>query len=331
MILAGDVGGTKTSLAIFSSSVRKPLVQKTFSSARFDGIESVLSEFLEGVKRSNIDKVCLAVAGPVVNGKSEITNLPWKISEKQIQRSLGVSSVLLVNDLVATASFVPFLKEGADYQVLNKGNPVTHGTIAVIAPGTGLGEAFLIWDGRKYRAIASEGGHSDFGPRDAEQIQLLKHLQQKFGHVSYERVCSGPGVKEIHVFYHHSVDERHVELSEKISEADDPVPIIVRAALGEINCELCEKTLEMVVAIMAAEASNLGLKVFATNGVYLAGGIPLRIRRVVEESFVETFKNKGRLSELLGDVPVCLVLNPHICLYGAAKLGLDKFRAKKQH
>src|SRR5579872_5800783 len=252
MILAGDVGGTKTSLAIFSSirSLRKPLAQTTYSSAKFDGIESLLLEFLSDKEHSKIDKACFAVAGPVFNGRSSITNLPWVISEKQIRRSLGISSVLLVNDLVATASFVPFLKPKADYLVLNEGKPVSKGPIAVIAPGTGLGEASLLWDGKKYRALASEGGHSDFAPRDATQIELLKYLQQKLGHVSYERVCSGPGLREIYTFYHEflNVREQHAELSRRIASVDDPVPIIVRATLGEVECELCVKTLETFVA-----------------------------------------------------------------------------------
>jgi glucokinase len=332
MILAGDVGGTKTSIAVFSSkrNLRKPLAQKTFSSPRFRDIESLLFEFLSKNKYS-IDQACFAVAGPVIGGKSSITNLPWVISERQIKRVLGISSVLLINDLVATASFVPFLNPNVDYLVLNKGRPVQHGTIAVIAPGTGLGEAFLIWDGKKYRAFASEGGHSDFAPRDVLQIELLKYMLQKLDHVSYERVCSGPGLKEIHTFYHKIVDarERHAELSKIITEADDPVPIIVKAALGGGRCDLCEKSLDTFVAIMGAEASNLALKIFATNAVYIAGGIPPRIRSALEDGkFVEAITKKGRQSELLADIPVYLVLNPDVCLLGAAKLGFEKFSEK---
>ncbi len=327
MILAGDVGGTKISIAIFSSKrkLRQPLAQKTFSSPKFEDIEALLLEFLSKSKYS-VNQACFAVAGPVVDGKSSITNLPWVISERQIRRVLGISSVLLVNDLVATASFVPFLKPQADYVVLNQGKPVPCGTIAVIAPGTGLGEGFLIWDGKKYRAFASEGGHSDFAPRDALQIELFNYMHEKLDHVSYERVCSGPGLKEIHTFYHKIVDarERHAELSKTITGADDPVPIIVKAALGGVHCELCEKALETFVAIMGAEASNLALKVFATNGIYLAGGIPARIRPALEDGkFVEAITRKGRQSELLADIPVYLVLNPDVCLLGAAKLGFE--------
>ena len=327
MILAGDVGGTKTSIAIFSSkrNLRKPLAQKTFSSPKFEDIETLLLEFLSKSKYS-INRACFAVAGPVVDGKSSITNLPWVISERQIKRVLGISSVLLVNDLVATASFVPFLKPNVDYLVLNKGKPVRHGTIAVIAPGTGLGEAFLIWDGKKYRAFASEGGHSDFAPRDKLQIELFNYMRDRFDHISYERVCAGPGLKEIHAFYHKIVDtqERHAELSKMITDADDPVPIIVQAALGGVSCQLCKKSLDTFVEIMAAEASNLALKVFATNGVYLAGGIPPRIKSAMEDGkFVAALTRKGRMSELLADIPVYLVMNPDVCLLGAAKLGFD--------
>ena len=335
MILAGDVGGTKTSIAVFSSkgSLRKPLAQTTFSSPKFEDIESLLLEFLSKNEYS-VDQACFAVAGPVVDGKSSITNLPWVISEWQIGHVLGISSVLLVNDLVATASFVPFLKPDVDYLVLNEGKPVRHGTIAVIAPGTGLGEAFLIWDGRKYRAFASEGGHSDFAPRDALQIELFKHMLEKHEHVSYERVCSGPGIREIHAFYHTVVDpqERHPELSKIISEVEDPVPMIVNAALGGVQCELCEKSLDTFVAIMGAEASNLALKVFATNGVYIAGGIPARIRPALENGkFVDAITRKGRMSEILGDMPIYLVLNPDICLLGAARMGFEKFEERTKN
>ena len=335
--MAGDVGGTKTSIAVFSSerNLRKPVAEKTFSSSKFEDVESLLSEFLSEHKYS-VDHACFAVAGPVVDGKSSITNLPWVISEREIGRVLGISSVMLVNDLVATSSFVPFLKPKVDYLVLNEGKPVKHGTIAVIAPGTGLGEGFLIWDGRKYKAFASEGGHSDFAPRDTKQIELFKYMLQKFNvdHVSYERVCSGPGLKDIHTFFHRIVDtrERHPELSKMINDLDDPVPIIVNAALGGVRCDLCEKSLEMFVAIMGAEASNLALKVFATNGVYIAGGIPARIRPAMESGkFVEALMKKGRMSELLGDIPVYLVLNPDVCLLGAAKLGFDRFSERTRN
>jgi glucokinase len=326
LILAGDIGGTKISLGVFSSSqeIRKPLVEKTYSSAKYNSLENLLREFLSGVNYP-IDSASFGVAGPVLNGRSTLPNLPWVIDEEEIQHALRLPSVKILNDLVASASFLPYL-ERKDYQVLNAGRPLSHGAIGVIAPGTGLGEAFLTWNGMKYQAFASEGGHSDFAPTSPSQIELCRYLQGKLDHVSYERVCSGLGLREIYAYFHNfiGITEEHAKIAKALSEADDPTPVIVDAALGKVHCELCSETLNTFVSILAAEASNLALKVLATNGVYVAGGVPLHMRSALENPrFMDTFKHKGRMSKLVSDIPVYLVLNPKVGLLGAARFGME--------
>ena len=333
-VLVGDIGGTKTSLALFSSEsqLRKPLLEKRFASPEYDTLEAIVNEFLSGSDWT-VDHASFGVAGPVFKGHSSLTNLSWKIDEKQIERKTGIKSALVVNDLVAAASFIPFMKSG-DFITLNKGKPILHGTIGVIAPGTGLGEAFLTWSGEKYIAYPSEGGHSDFAPTNPSQIELLRYLQtNNMDHVSYERVCSGPGLKVIHEFYEEflGIREQHPEVFRALAKAEDPAPVIVRAALGKVHCELCTKTLDTFLSILAAEASNLALKVFATCGIYITGGVSPHLRSALEdEKFLEAFIHKGRLEKVLEEIPVHLVLNPKIALLGAAHLGFEKMKLSRK-
>jgi glucokinase len=261
----------------------------------------------------------------VAAGRAEITNLPWVMDETQLQEALNLSAVRLLNDLASIAHAVPFL-EPDDLHTLNEGQPVPDGAIAIVAPGTGLGEAYLTWDGSRYRPHASEGGHTDFAPNNPLEVELLRDLQDRFEHVSYERVCSGRGVPNIYV---HFKDSGYAEepswLAEQLAEADDPTPVIVNAALdGEKPCELCVATLNTFVSILGAEAGNLALKVLASGGVYLGGGIPPRILPALEdEQFMEAFRRKERMSDLLADMPVHVILNPKIALLGAACHGLE--------
>ncbi len=326
MLLAGDIGGTKTKLALYSphAGPRAPLREETFSSARFPSLEAVVREFLATV-REPVDRACFGVAGPVVDGHAEVTNLPWIIDERHLQRELRISSVRLLNDLVATARAVPLL-EPSDLHTVNAGTRVRGGAIAVIAPGTGLGEAFLAWDGARYRPHPSEGGHTDFGPTTPEQHGLLRYLEARFEHVSYERVCSGLGLPFIYAYLK---DSGHAEepgwLREQLAAAPDPTPVIVNAALtrGE-ECALCAAALRIFVSVLGAEAGNLALKVLATGGVYLGGGIPPRILPVLRDGrFMEAFTRKGRLSGLLVQMPVHVIVHPDVGLMGAACEGLD--------
>jgi glucokinase len=326
MLLAGDIGGTKTNLAVFSpeDGPRAPLAEATFPSARYPSLEALVREFLSQVDLK-VEWASFGVAGPVAAGRATITNLPWVMEERQLQEALNLSSVRLLNDLAAIAHAVPFL-EPADLHTLNVGQPAPGGAMAVIAPGTGLGEAFLTWDGSRYRPHASEGGHADFAPTNLSEVELLRYLQGRFEHVSYERVCSGRGLPNIYAYLKDSgyADEPDW-LTEQLAVADDPTPVIVNAALDEERpCELCVATLNALVSILGAEAGNLALKVLASGGVYLGGGIPPRILPALQQEwFMEAFRRKGRMSDLLARVPVHVILNPKVALLGAACHGLE--------
>jgi len=326
MLLAGDIGGTKTNLAVFSpeDGPRAPLAETTFPSADYPSLEALVREFLAQVSLP-VERASFGVAGPVVASRATITNLPWVMEEAQLQEALDLSSVRLLNDLAAIAHAVPFL-EPADLHTLNVGQPTLGGAIAVIAPGTGLGEAFLTWDGTRYRVHASEGGHADFAPTNPFEVELLRYLQDRFEHVSYERVCSGRGLPNVYAYLKDSgYADEPAWLTEQLAVADDPTPDIVNAALDdERPCELCVATLNAFVSILGAEAGNLALKVLATGGVYLGGGIPPRILPALEqERFMEALRRKGRMSDLLARVPVHVILNPKVALLGAACHGLE--------
>ena len=326
ILLAGDIGATKTNLAIMSSEAgpRTPLAEATFPSANYPSLEAVAREFLSQVEWQ-VERACFGVAGPVVSGRVSITNLPWLIDEGNLQDALRLSTVYLLNDLESIANGVPAL-EPADLYTLNVGQPAPGGAIAVIAPGTGLGEGFLTWDGARYRPHPSEGGHTDFAPTNPLQVELLRYLQGRFEHVSYERVCSGLGLPNIYAYLKDSGYATEPNwLAGRLAATDDPTPVIVSAALDrERSCDLCISTLDVFVSILGAEAANLALKVLATGGVYLGGGIPPRILPFLQKGlFLESFRRKGRLSDLPVHMPVHVILNPKVALLGAARYGLE--------
>ncbi len=325
MLLAGDIGGTKTILAIYSaeSGPHAPLAEATYPSAEYPSLETLASEFLAQVNLK-VERASFGVAGPVVGGRATVTNLPWVLDEAQLRRALDLSAAHLLNDVLAVAHAVPGLGP-ADVRTLNQGTPVDGGAIAVIAPGTGLGEAYLTWDGARYRAFASEGGHTDFGPNTPLEMEMLRFLQQRFDHVSYERICSGIGLPNIYRFLKESgYASEPAWLAEQLA-ADDPTPIIVAAALDTNRlCELCAATLDLFVSALGAEAGNMALKVLATGGVYLGGGIPPRILPLLAGGkFMQAFLRKGRFSELLSRMPVRVILNSKAALLGAALYGLE--------
>ena len=326
MLLAGDIGGTKTNLAIIdpAGGVGKTVAEATFPSGRYPSLESIVQQFLNqtGIE---VSRASFGVAGPVVGGRATITNLPWVMDEHNLQRAFDLEAVYLLNDLVSIAYAVPHL-EGRDLHVLNEGRPEPGGAIAVLAPGTGLGEAFLTWEGTRFSAHPSEGGHADFAPVNKLQIKLLRYLHDRFDHVSYERICSGMGLPNIYRFFKDTDAYEEPEwLAERLASASDLTPVIVTAAFDEERpCPLCQATLEMFVAILGAEAGNLALKVLSTGGVYLAGGIPPRILPALEkESFMDAFLRKGRLSHLLAPMPVRVVLNSKAALLGAIHYGME--------
>jgi glucokinase len=320
-VLAGDVGGTKTRLAVFSSTagLQSPLAEADFASRDYASLEAVVREFLSGVD-AKVDRASFGVAGPVFDRKARITNLPWVLDEERLAEALGLASVRLLNDLEAVATAVPWLGAG-DLFTLNKGRAAPNGSMAVVAPGTGLGEAFLIWDGAGYRAYPSEGGHADFAPTNPQEAGLLLYLLKRFEHVSYERVCSGIGLPNIYAYLKDSEGAVSPESgSERLAGAEDPTPLIIAAALdNERPCARCRTALEMFASILGAEAGNLAMKVMGLGGVYIGGGIPPRILPVLRDgAFMGAFKRKGRMSRMMEAVPVHVIMNPTAALLGAA-------------
>lgn len=324
LLLAGDIGGTKTALAVYSAErgPRAPLVQCEFPSAKYASLGVMVGEFLTGTGLT-VEGACFAVAGPVIAGSSKVTNLSWDLDETELKAELHLESVDLLNDLEAIGDAVPTL-EPADLHSLNRGEPVSGGARAVIAPGTGLGEAFLVWDGTRYRALPSEGGHADFAPKTELEAGLLAYLMRRFDHVSVERVCSGPGLLNIYQYLRDSgYASEPPELGRALAAVEYAPALISGAALRANPDPLSRAALELFVSILGAEAGNLALKVLSLGGVYLAGGIPPRILPALGDGrFLRAFTAKGRMGELLARVPVSVVAL-EAALLGAALRGLE--------
>ncbi len=323
MLLAGDIGGTKTDLAVFSPETgpRSPLAQREFRSARHPSLSAMVRAFLAQITVP-VDRACFAVAGPVFGGAAKVTNLPWVLDEAQLARELQLSAVYLVNDLEALAHAIPVLQP-EDLHILNEGQQVVGGARAVIAPGTGLGEAFLTWDGARFIAHASEGGHADFAPTDDREIGLLQYMLQRYDHVSYEHVCSGIGIPNLYNYLHDKgYAPESPDMARELAQGADPTRLIAEAALRPTAPDaLCVATLDLFVAILGAEAGNLALKVLATGGVYLGGGIPTHIAPVLENGrFMAAFAHKGRFADVMRRVPVRVIARP-ATLIGAASYG----------
>lgn len=325
LVLAGDIGGTKTILAAYAregAGLDKPIAEQTFVSANYPNLESIAQEFLQSTGLRP-ERAAFGVSGPVIAGKAHITNLPWVMDAAVMRESLGVSSVTLLNDLESIANAVPIL--GADdVCALNDVQAEPHGPIGVIAPGTGLGEAFLLWINEGYRAFPSEGGHNDFAPGTDLEGSLLRYLQRKFGRASYERVVSGIGIPNVYAFLRdgHYVQESPW-VAEQLAASKDMTPVIVTNAMTEQPDPLCAKVMDIFAAVLAAKAGNLALTIMATGGIYLGGGIPPRILPLLQrESFMNTFRYKGRLSGLMERIPVRVILNSKSGLMGAARVAI---------
>ncbi len=330
MLVVGDIGGTKTLLALYApgGDPRAPLAEKSYPSAGYPGLPVIVRTFLAEVGQTAAFG-CFDVAGPVVRGRAEATNLPWTMDEAELARDTGLRRVLLLNDLKAIAIAVPLLQP-TDRHTLNPGEAEANGAIAVIAPGTGLGEAFLVWDGTAYIACASEGGHAGFAPANARQADLWRAMSERFGTVSCERVCSGIGIGNLYDFLRASgAFAESPAFAASLGQAADRTPLIAQAALQDPAANpLAAATLALFVEILAGEAGNLALKVMSTGGVYLAGGIPTHILpRLADGAFLSAFANKGRLSGILQRMPVH-VATPRAALFGAARCGLDGFAAE---
>lgn len=321
MILAGDIGGTTTRLGLFSPErgADSPVIRMTYSSPDFQGLERIIGTFL-AEHGTTVKRACFGVAGPIKHGRAVITNLPWIIDSAVIQEVTGIEEILLLNDLEAMAHAVPHL-EPSMLEIINPGTPSPECVKALVAPGTGLGEVFLTWDGCRYRASSSEGGHTDFGPRTDLEMELLKYLRKSFDHVSYERVCSGIGIPHLYGFLRDTGKfAEPAGFAEKLAATSDQTPVIVEAGIRDPQEHpICVAVLELFTAILGAEAGNLALKVSCHGGMYIGGGIPPRIAEYIRKPlFLESFKAKGRLSPLIADIPIYLVMHRDTALMGAA-------------
>ena len=324
-LLAGDIGGTKTVLALFSSEKgpTQPLFEVSYPSNSYSGLDSIIRDFFLQADVSAAT-ACFGVAGPVRNGRAVITKLPWQPDSKMLQSTHGFSQTTLINDLVATGYAIPHLAP-SDLLTINEGSKTAEGAIGIIAPGTGLGEAVFSWDGSRYIPVPSEGGHTDFAPLSEIEYELFTFLNTRYEHVSYDRICSGRGLPEIYDFIKlHLQIEEPAWLAEELATAADRTPVIVNGALNAVqNCMICSKTMQIFVSILGAEAGNLALKGLTTGGMYLGGGMVPRILPFLkEEIFMNSLTSKGRMSYLLNDMPVKVILNSKAALIGAASFGL---------
>jgi glucokinase len=317
-ILAADIGGTKTNVALYEndSDGLKLVREQRYISADSPSLTDIIHDFCGNHLP---DRISAAIAGPVIDGKSKLTNLPWVLDSKAMSLDLKVP-VCFINDLEATAFGLAGLKD-EDRITLATGDPKAKGNLAILAPGTGLGEAGLYWDGQHYHPFATEGGHSDFAPRTSLDVELFYYLQKQFGHVSWERVVSGMGIKNIFHFLTESRKEQIPEwLAERLKD-NDPAAVISQSALRHEDL-VCAETMELFVRYMATEAASLVLKLMATGGIYLAGGIPPKILPLLQtDSWSKNFDNNGRMHELSDRIPVHVVLNDRMALQGAAYYG----------
>ncbi|MEA1892652.1 MAG: glucokinase [Campylobacterota bacterium] len=320
-ILAGDIGGTKTSIAIFevNNTELEVVAEEKYSSCEYDSLNAIVEKFLK-TQKAIPQWACFGIAGPVRNGIVKTTNLPWIVDAQEMADKIGFKKVWLINDLEANAWGVPALQE-MDFFILNKGRADPEGNAVIISAGTGLGQAGLYFNGKELCPFASEGGHSDFSPNSDLEIALLQFLKKRYkteSHVSWERVISGMGIENIYDFL---CDYRNVKSSEylieKIDKGDKATAISKAAKDG--RCPICSETLKIFVHLYGAEAGNHALKIMATAGLYIGGGIaPKNLEQFKNSIFMDSFCNKGRMKDILQNIPVKIILNQKTALYGSA-------------
>ncbi|MDA0692852.1 MAG: glucokinase [Nitrospinae bacterium] len=323
MILVADIGGTKVNLAVFrqANDHLEQVGEARFESQKYSGLEDILDEFCQK-EHPQIERAAFGIAGPVKDGKCEVTNLPWVVDVQNLKKQLGLESVWLINDLAAMACAVPFLPD-PELEVLQEGREVEGGRVAILAAGTGLGEAFLIPDGTgRYLLIDSEGGHCDFAPRAELEMELLDFLNQKLGRTSIERVLSGPGLHNIYQFLVkcHAFEEPSWLTQE--FQNGDPGEVITQNGL-QGKSPACAKALEMLVSIYGAVAGDLGLQLLTRGGIYIGGGIAPKILPLIKSGlFMESFYSKGRFKPFMREIPVKVILNEKASLLGLAHYAL---------
>lgn len=317
-VLAGDIGGTKASLGLFLKGKNRPelLAMESFSSRNSPDLETLIRKFLRA-HPSPVSHACFGIAGPVANGESKVTNLPWRISEERIRKQFAFRQVRLVNDLTAMAMAIPLLRANECFPLNQMGSPQGR-NLALIAPGTGLGQSILIYQRGRYLPVPSEGGHADFAPANDVQMMLWQYLYRRYGHVSIERVLSGSGLANIYEWLRDSGRLKDPERAIQKLKEIDPAKAIAEAAMADKDPG-CGEALNMFVSIFGAVAGNLALTGMTTGGVYLGGGIsPKILPKLKENIFMQAFTNKGRFKGLLEKIPISVILNDTTALIGAA-------------
>jgi glucokinase len=320
MILVGDIGATNSRLAFFSERDGRlqSVVEVTYPSRDHANLETIVQKFT-AAHDLPIDAACFGIAGPVRHGRSDTPNLPWDVDAQALASALRLTTVRLLNDLEAHAYGIAMLAP-EDFVVLNQGAPDASGNAAVIAAGTGLGEAGMYWDGQQHHPFAGEGGHSGFAPSDPVQMELLNFLRHEFGHVSWERVVSGPGLHNIYRFLRDTGRGEEPDWLAHQMQQLDPSAVISQTALAGTSA-LCRQALDLFVVLYGAEAGNLALTLMATAGVYVGGGIaPKIIQKLTDSTFLDAFVTKGRLKPLLEQIPVRVIMNDKAALLGAARV-----------
>lgn len=326
LLLAADIGGTKSDVAIFDLSQKaddRPVRRQRYFNKEFLNFDEILTDFLTNSETPLYG--CFGVASAIRQGIAKLTNLDWVLSEKELKNKFGFKQITLINDLTALCSALPFLAEN-DLLLIQEGEAEKGGVRAVIAPGTGLGEGFLIDRGSCFYPQGSEGGHCDFAPLNQEQTELLKYLQQNHTAVSYELLCSGKGLPNIFDFLVSTSIARDNQHLQKVAATEDRTPLIVEGALAELPCPLCTKALSLFLEILGAEAGNLALKTYATGGLFIGGGILPRIAdRVSFAPLLKSFRQKEKMEPLVASIPVHLILKQNAALLGTAGYGFHIF------
>jgi glucokinase len=327
VVLAADVGGTKTWLAIFRASGRNESARLTlqraakFSSGSAASLDQLVTAFLAD-ERMPVDFACFGLPGPVSGRRAKLVNLPWEVDADALSARFGFRRCALINDLVANAYGLGELAP-EDFAVLHPGEPGAAGNLAVISPGTGLGEAGVLWDGQRHLPFACEGGHSDFAPRTEMEVDLLLHLFHPYGHVSFERVLSGSmGIPNIYAFLR---DTGRCPESPAVAALlkDHDAGTVISQSAADASCPLCIQTMQMFAGILGAEAGNLALKCMATGGVFIGGGIAAKTLPLLRQgALLEAFFAKGRFSDFMRRIPLRVVLNDRAALLGAARCAL---------
>lgn len=327
LALAGDIGGTKTllQLATIEHGELQVIGEQSFSSHAYPDLTTMVREFLQRSGRQQPDSACFAVAGPVRDQRAEITYLPWTVDAQQISQSLAIPRLELINDFQGIGYGIEAL-QNEDLVTLQAGNPEPHGVRAIIGAGTGLGEGILAWQGERYLMLASEGGHSDFAPRNELEIELLRHLLQKQERVSYDDLLSGKGLVAIlHFLQQHRGKNIGHELQQAMEIGDAAAAISSSALAGKDP--LAMETLELLTRIYGAQAGNLALTCKASGGLYIAGGIAAKVIEAMKSpAFTDAFGNKPPMRELLAEIPVYVVMNPKVGLLGAMRRAVTGYR-----